>query len=151
MLPAVVAGVLLSQRSLGVEALAWLDARVIPATTWAGALSVAVTALGVAFAIWARAMLGRNWSGTVTLKQDHELVERGPYAIVRHPIYTGFLVALVGVALALGTVRALAAIAGVAIAFALKVRVEERFLGEQFGDAHAAYRRRVRALIPYLW
>jgi protein-S-isoprenylcysteine O-methyltransferase Ste14 len=151
MLPAIVAGVLLSGRRLGVGGLEWLDARVVPVAAWVGPLSAAVTAAGVAFAIWARATLGRNWSGTVTLKQDHELIERGPYAIVRHPIYTGFVVAIAGIALELGTVRVLIAVVAIAAAFALKLRVEERFLGEQFGAAHDAYRRRVRALVPYLW
>jgi protein-S-isoprenylcysteine O-methyltransferase Ste14 len=107
-----------------------------------------LSVLGIAFAIWARFLLGTNWSGLVTLKEGHELIRRGPYRIVRHPIYSGALVALLGTAIWFGYARCFA---GVAIAFFTwwkKSRIEERFLVDFFGDRYRHYQREVRALIP---
>lgn len=118
-----------------------------PAIAWTGA---ALTAAGCAFAVWARLLLGANWSGRVALKQDHQLIERGPYAIVRHPIYTGFLAGLLGTALALGEWRGLAGWALACLGWGMKSRTEEAFLSEHFGAAYASYRRRVKALIPFI-
>jgi protein-S-isoprenylcysteine O-methyltransferase Ste14 len=116
-----------------------------------GLLSVAVTALGIGFAVWARFTLGRNWSGTVTVKKDHELVQRGPYAISRHPIYSGAVLAVLGTVMAFGTVRAALVVPVVVVAFRMKMAVEERFMTEQFGAAYADYRQRVKGLIPLVW
>jgi len=118
-----------------------------PAIAWAG---TALTAAGCAFAIWARLMLGANWSGRVTLKQDHQLIERGPYAIVRHPIYSGFLAGMLGTAIALGEWRGLAGLALAFLGWWTKSRTEEAFLAEHFGAGYASYRRRVKALIPFV-
>ncbi len=128
-----------------------LEAHLLPRATWAGVLSVALTAAGVAFALWARATLGRNWSGRVTLKEDHTLVQRGPYALARHPIYTGILLGLVGTAIAVNTIRAALGVPLIALSFLIKIRMEERFMAAQFGAAYADYRRRVRALVPFLF
>lgn len=114
------------------------------------ALGVGLLAAGLAFAIWARVALGRNWSGTVTLKQDHELVRRGPYRWVRHPIYTGLLCGLVGTAVVIGQWRGLVAVVIVCVALWRKLRLEERWMGEMFGAAYARYREEVPALIPFL-
>jgi protein-S-isoprenylcysteine O-methyltransferase Ste14 len=146
--PALLFSALWSRRLLDVP---WLDARWLPDAPWVGALSVAITASGVAFTLWARFTLGKNWSGTVTVKQDHELVRHGPYGITRHPIYTGGVIALTGTVLALGTART-----ALIVPFAIgmlwsKMRVEERFMSEEFGDAYADYRRRMKMLIPFLW
>jgi protein-S-isoprenylcysteine O-methyltransferase Ste14 len=127
-----------------------LGARLLPAsdgTAWAG---LCLTAAGCAFAVWARACLGANWSATVTRKQNHELVRGGPYAVVRHPIYAGLLLAVLGTALALGEVRGLAALALAFVGWFTKARTEERFLAEEFGDAYARYRREVKRLIPFV-
>ena len=104
--------------------------------------------LGFGFAVWARIVLGRNWSGIVTVKEDHTLITRGPYEWVRHPIYTGILLALLGTAVTLGTVLNLVEVPVVALAFWLKMRPEERFMLETFGEQYAVYRRQVKALIP---
>src|SRR3954447_15519396 len=72
----------------------FLGARFVPERGWVGATGLCLTVAGCAIAVWARVMLGSNWSGTVTLKRDHELVRTGPYALVRHPIYSGFLLAM---------------------------------------------------------
>jgi protein-S-isoprenylcysteine O-methyltransferase Ste14 len=94
--------------------------------------------------------LGKNWSGTVTIKEGHELIMSGPYAVVRHPIYTGLLLAFLGSALARGDWRAVLAFALAAAALWRKLRFEERWMRAQFGDAYAAYARRVSALVPFV-
>ncbi|MGC4029019.1 MAG: isoprenylcysteine carboxylmethyltransferase family protein [Steroidobacteraceae bacterium] len=97
----------------------------------------------------ARARIGRNWSGTVTLKQDYELIATGPYALVRHPIYTGLLLAIVGSALARDEWRGVLAMIIAWLAIWRKLRLEERWLQEQFGPSYAEYARRVPALVPF--
>src|SRR5262249_13577852 len=128
-----------------------LSARLFPEDSrlaWAG---LGLTVAGCAFAVWARALLGSNWSATVTVKQDHQLIRRGPYTIVRHPIYSGFLLGVLGTALALGEVRGLVALAVAFAAWHIKARTEEQFLVEQFGDAYVGYRRDVKQLIPFVF
>jgi len=130
--------------------LPWLSARFLPDTMivdWAGLLMVTA---GLALAVWARTHLGRNWSGTVTVKEDHELVRSGPYAIVRHPIYTGLLLAMLGTAIILGEWRGLSAVCFLSAAFLLKLRREERFMAESFPETYPGYRARVPALVPLL-
>ena len=112
---------------------------------------LAVLLFGVYWAFWARAILGTNWSGRVTIKEDHELVTRGPYRWVRHPIYTGVLFSFLGTSLALGRVGNLFAIAIMLTIFAYKIRLEEKVLDQHFGERYAEYRRRTRALIPFLF
>jgi len=109
-----------------------------------------LVAAGLGFAVAARVRLGGNWSGTVTLKKNHELVQGGPYALVRHPIYTGLLLALIGSAIAIDRWRALAALPLLFAGILYKITVEERFMREQFGDAYARYRARVKALVPFV-
>ena len=131
-------------------ALPMLGARFVPrgeAGYWIGA---ACTLAGLLFAMQARRRLGRNWSGTVTVKEGHELVTSGPYRFVRHPIYTGLLGAFLGSAIALGEWRGLVATALVLLSFLRKIRLEERWMHERFGDAWARYRARVPALVPGL-
>ncbi len=128
----------------------WLGIRLLPRSTawlWVG---TALVAAGLGFAVAARAYLGRNWSGTVTLKQGHELIRTGPYRLVRHPIYTGMLLAFVGTALARGDVRGLVALALVTASFLFKLRVEERFMAEEFPQEYPGYKARTPALIPGL-
>ncbi|HTT13917.1 MAG TPA: isoprenylcysteine carboxylmethyltransferase family protein [Burkholderiaceae bacterium] len=126
-----------------------LNQRVFPWAPWEFWVAAFVTAAGLGFAVWARRHIGRNWSGTVTLKRDHELIVTGPYAFARHPIYTGLLVAIVGSALARGEWRGLLAIALAWAALWRKLLLEEQWMLELFGDQYAEYRRRVPALIPF--
>jgi protein-S-isoprenylcysteine O-methyltransferase Ste14 len=128
-----------------------LETRFMPRAPWAYWLGVGVTVGGLAFAVWARRHIGRNWSAIVTLKQDHELVTSGPYALVRHPIYTGLLSGFLGSAIALGQWRGLLALAIVYVALLRKYRLEERWMRERFGVAYDAYRARVKALVPFLF
>lgn len=128
----------------------FLAERFVPDATWIVWLGLLLTVAGLAFACWARVILGRNWSGVVQLKQDHELIVRGPYSFVRHPIYTGLLLAFLGTAIGIGEWRGLVATAIVAVSFWRKLRLEERWLCELFGDQYKAYMQRVKALIPWL-
>lgn len=114
---------------------------------WIGA---AVTACGLLFSIWARRHLGKNWSQSVTVKEDHELITGGPYALVRHPIYTGLLLAFVGSALALGEWRGMLAVGLVFGVLWHKLKLEEIWMRAEFGESYEAYSRRVIALVPYI-
>ena len=129
----------------------WLRWRFVPessiAIAWAG---LALTAAGIGFAIWARLFLGRNWSGRVTVKERHELIQTGPYSIVRHPIYSGFLLAILGTALVQGQLRSLLALPIAALGWGFKLRLEESFMAQQFGNAYLDYKRRVKALVPFV-
>lgn len=113
-------------------------------------VGLAAVAIGLAFSVVARHWLGGNWSSSVTLKEDHELIRGGPYAWVRHPIYTGMLLALLGTAIAIGEWRALLGFAILAGGLIYKIGVEEKFMAAQFGEAYARYRAEVPALIPFL-
>jgi len=124
--------------------------RFLPQAAWPFWIGAALTACGLLFAVWARRHIGTNWSGTVTLKEDHELVTTGPYAIVRHPIYTGLLLALAGSAMARGELRGLLAVVIATLALWRKLGLEERWMREQFGARYDAYRQRVAALIPFV-
>jgi protein-S-isoprenylcysteine O-methyltransferase Ste14 len=115
-------------------------------TFWSG---TALVVIGLGFAVWARVHLAGNWSGTVTLKQDHSLTRTGPYGLARHPIYTGLLVALLGSAIAEAEWRGFLGLALIALAFMRKIAIEERFLTAQFGAAYVQYRAEVPALIPW--
>lgn len=118
------------------------------AVQWTGVL---LAMAGAALAILARLFLGANWSGRVTIKQGHELIRKGPYHVVRHPIYSGLLLAAIGTAVAFGAIRHLLAIPLVFVGFWVKIRVEEHLLTQEFGEQYAAYRREVRgAIIPYI-
>jgi protein-S-isoprenylcysteine O-methyltransferase Ste14 len=128
----------------------WLDRRFLADTIPAYWLGLLMVAAGLAFAVWARVHLGRNWSGTVTVKQDHELIRTGPYRRVRHPIYTGMLFAILGTAVAFGEWRGLIAFGFLTVALLLKLRMEERFMSETFPDRYPRYRAEVPALIPFI-
>ena len=127
-----------------------LNLRIVPQvapTAWAAAV---LCFIGLAIALWARVALGRNWSGVVTLKEGHELVEHGPYRFVRHPIYTGILTMFFATALALGH---LSGFAGALLTFAsfwVKLCDEEKLMLQQFPERYAAYRLRAKRIIPFV-
>jgi protein-S-isoprenylcysteine O-methyltransferase Ste14 len=126
----------------------WLGIRFVEASPSIGKLGVALTVAGIAFAIWARWHLGENWSATVTLKKGHELINTGPYRRIRHPIYTGMLLAFVGTALALGEYRALISVGIVLVAFYAKAKKEERFLAQEFGEKFREHSHRTGMFLP---
>ena len=107
--------------------------------------------LGLAFTWWARIYLGRLWSSAITRKEGHRIIDTGPYAFVRHPIYTGLIIALLATAAAEARVTALLGTALIIFGLWLKARSEERFLTVELGtDAYRSYCRRVPMLIPFL-
>jgi len=122
-----------------------------PLAAWVGWSGVALTVLGLGFTGWARVHLGRFWSGAVTLKAEHALIRSGPYALTRHPIYTGLLLAMTGTALARNSVAAVVGLGLFVVGVVLKVRQEEGLLTEHFGAAYRVYRAEVPALVPGLW
>ena len=130
---------------------AWLGWRFVPESALSVAwLGLALTAAGIGLALWARLFLGRNWSGRVTIKEEHELIQSGPYAVVRHPIYSGFLLAILGTALAQGHLRSLLAFPFAVLGWSFKLRLEESFMAQQFGNTYLEYKRRVKALVPFV-
>jgi protein-S-isoprenylcysteine O-methyltransferase len=144
---AAAAFVLLFNPIMAIGPLAW---RFVPDSTLIAYTGLALTLAGTGFAIWARVFLGRNWSANVTIKEEHQLIQSGPYAVVRHPIYSGFLLGLLGTALVLGEVRGLVALPLAFLAWWFKSRLEEKFMQQQFGAEYAEYKRRVKALIPFV-
>ena len=108
----------------------------------------ALTYAGVAFAIWARYHIAQYWSATVALRADHQLIRTGPYARIRHPIYTGMLLAVIGTAIAVGRYRGLIAFAMILAAFTWKSKREESLLAGQFGPAFEEHRRRTGFFLP---
>jgi protein-S-isoprenylcysteine O-methyltransferase Ste14 len=130
---------------------------------WSGPLGLRLTELpapvalvadlvcfaGVGFAIWSRLTLGRNWSGALaSVAENHELVVRGPYRFVRHPIYAGFLAAMLATAMTIGMLASYLAVAVGLVAFLLRIRIEEGLMLSQFPDAYRAYQRQTPALLP---
>ena len=138
-------GVLLASRELPSP----LNLRLWPRCALSYWIGIVVLLAGVAFAVWARVHLGRNWSGTVTVKEDHELIRTGPYAYVRHPIYTGLITGLIGTAICSGTLHAALGAAIIAAALYVKSRTEERFMRETFPGQYQKYCEEVPALIPF--
>ena len=125
-----------------------LGIRFVPESPLLESIGVLLVVAGAAFAIWARHTLGSNWSGAVTIKTGHRLIRSGPYALVRNPIYTGDIVIVLGMALALGEVRGLVGVAVMVVAVWHKGRTEERFLLAEFGAEYAEYQREVGFLLP---
>jgi protein-S-isoprenylcysteine O-methyltransferase Ste14 len=117
---------------------------------WRAGLGLVLFALGLVFAIWARLHIGRNWGTPMTQKDDPELVTSGPYHLVRHPIYSGILVAGIGTAIALSWLWLIAVVLA-GIYFVYSATVEERYLTKQFPDAYPAYKRSTKMLVPFVF
>jgi protein-S-isoprenylcysteine O-methyltransferase Ste14 len=126
----------------------FLNGRFVPdnrATRWIG---VALMIAGIGLAISARRHLGQNWSDKVELKVDHQLIRSGPYAYLRHPIYSGVLLGVAGTALAAGMVRGGAAFLLLLSSYAIKAKKEERVLAVKFGDVFREHRRNTGFIFP---
>ena len=124
------------------------DMRVFPDARLVRIAGDAITAIGLLTAIWARFALGGNWSGTITFKQGHELIQRGPYRWVRHPIYTGLLSMILGTAIVKGRVSGFLALAVCFVGTWRKLRCEEALLARHFSDEYPRYMARTKALVP---
>jgi protein-S-isoprenylcysteine O-methyltransferase Ste14 len=111
---------------------------------------VAIAAAGFGFCWWARVHIGRLWSGSVTSKADHHIVDTGPYGLVRHPIYTGIIVAAFATGVLRGTIIALLGAGAITLGLWIKARLEEEFLRQELGaETYDSYRRRVPMLAPF--
>jgi protein-S-isoprenylcysteine O-methyltransferase Ste14 len=131
------------QHDLPAEMILWRSPVVL---AWA---MVALAFVGLLFTWWARIHLGRLWSSSVSRKADHHIVDTGPYGIVRHPIYTGIILASVATAAMRGTALAWLGACLMTTGWVLKARLEEEFLREQLGaEAYGEYARRVPMLAP---
>jgi protein-S-isoprenylcysteine O-methyltransferase Ste14 len=128
--------------------LPWLDKRILPRTQELAIAAIAITLAGLAFAVWARVYLGRNWSSAPTIKEHHQLIRSGPYRLVRHPIYSGLLLAMAGTFMANGRVRGALAVVVVWLGWMVKIRMEEEFMARAFGAEYEDYRRTTGALFP---
>jgi protein-S-isoprenylcysteine O-methyltransferase Ste14 len=128
----------------------WLGVQFWPETFMMQLSGLVLTISGCTFAIWARMALGANWSGAATVKQDHELVVKGPYRLTRHPIYTGILTACLGSALASCEWRCVLGLVIIVLGLMLKISQEERLMIATFPNEYPQYQRRVKALIPGL-
>lgn len=126
------------------------NAMVVPGTEISAGIGAVLCLAGLFFCLWARTTLGRNWSGTITLKQEHELIEHGPYQLVRHPIYTGLLTMLLGTAIAFGHLAGFLGVLFVFVSFWIKLADEEILMLQHFPDEYAAYQQRVRRIIPFV-
>ncbi|WP_109485556.1 methyltransferase family protein [Occallatibacter savannae] len=129
----------------------YLSQRFLPDNLTVRVLGLAAEVAGVALAIWARRILGRNWSGEITIKQDHELIRTGPYGSVRHPIYSGLLGMYAGTAIVSGQMHALLGLLLGIIAYLRKTRMEEQNLVNAFGSKYESYRQETAALVPGLY
>jgi protein-S-isoprenylcysteine O-methyltransferase Ste14 len=127
-----------------------LNRVLIPRIDWTLVIGAAVCLFGLFVTLWARWTLAGNWSSDVTFKQNHQLVKSGPYRFVRHPIYTGLLVMFLGTALEVGSVHCWLAVPLVTSGFWIKLKQEEALLLRHFPNEYPAYRKRVKALVPFV-
>jgi protein-S-isoprenylcysteine O-methyltransferase Ste14 len=125
--------------------------RFVPALPLVMAAGLAAEAMGLSLAIWARRVLGRNWSGEITIKVDHQLIRTGPYRLLRHPIYTGLLAMYLGTVLVTGERLAALGLAVAVYAYMRKIRLEEENLRVAFGADYDVYRKTSWALVPGLF
>jgi protein-S-isoprenylcysteine O-methyltransferase Ste14 len=125
-----------------------LSLHVFPPSYALAIVAGVLTWIGIAIAIWARWHLGENWSGRITLKENHELIRTGPYAFFRHPIYSGIDLAALGGMLAINRWRAVAGFLLIVVTFWIKAKKEERMLSEQFGEDFAEHQRKTGFLLP---
>jgi protein-S-isoprenylcysteine O-methyltransferase Ste14 len=126
----------------------FLHQRFVPMLAWIDLLGAGLTVAGVGFAIWARAHIGQYWSASVALREGHQLIQTGPYAHIRHPIYSGALVALAGTCLFMGDYRAIALFGLVLAGFTMKARKEEALLAGEFGPAFDKHRSHTGFFLP---
>ncbi|HEY2470620.1 MAG TPA: isoprenylcysteine carboxylmethyltransferase family protein [Terracidiphilus sp.] len=128
-----------------------LNHRLLPDALMVKLMGLALECAGLALAIWARRVLGRNWSGEITIKEDHQLVRTGPYARVRHPIYSALLVMYAGTAVVSGQMHALIGLLVAIVAYMRKTRMEETNLVNAFGARYDQYREETWAIVPGLY
>lgn len=114
-------------------------------------LGFIISMVGILFSIWGRIALGSNWSADAVLKSGQTLISNGPYALVRHPIYSGITLGMIGSAIALGNVGGLLAVILILIFSFLRITYEESMMNEKFGNEWKEYAKRVKRFIPWVW
>lgn len=122
----------------------------VPHTNLVGGIGLSISVIGAFIACWSRYILGKNWSLSVQKKENHELIQTGIYKIVRHPIYTGFLLLFTGNCIIVGDYRGIIAVLIVFFSFWFKIKKEEKLLIETFGEKYSEYKKQTKALIPFL-
>ena len=122
----------------------------LPHTVGTSILADAIVLAGFIIAVWARVVLGDNWSSRVTVKENHELIERGPYRLVRHPIYSGLLLMILGTALLAGQIGGFVALLICLFGFWIKLRQEEALLARGL-PGYSEYMARTKALVPFVF
>jgi protein-S-isoprenylcysteine O-methyltransferase Ste14 len=126
----------------------FLGTRFIPRTMVSAIVGVVLTWSGIGLAIWARYHLAEYWSARITIKEDHELIRTGPYAHLRHPIYSGLVLATIGSTVVIDEWRCVFGVCLVLTGYCLKARKEETMLSQQFGDAFREHQKHTGFLIP---
>lgn len=125
---------------------------VLPRTTWISYGGVGLVVLGIALFVWARRTLGANYSGHVSVKEAQELVQNGPYRLIRHPAYAGYLLMALGICAGYSSLSGLLAFLVLLLpGLNYRMNVEERLLSEHFGQAYREYARRTKRLVPGVW
>lgn len=127
------------------------DLTLWPFTLTVGVISVILAVIGLIVLLWARINLGRNWSGRVVLKENHQLITTGLYSLVRHPIYSGFLLLGLATALNYGTLLPFVGVALLMIAISIRIRAEEALMTQQFPNEYPQYMKRTKRIIPWIW
>ena len=122
-----------------------------PRTLASGLVGDVIALAGLIIMLWARVVLGGNWSSSVDFKEGHELIDRGPYRYVRHPIYSGLLLMFLGTAVLYGRLGGFIALLVLFPAFWFKSRQEERLMTKHFPEAYPSYKAKVNALIPHVF
>ena len=125
-----------------------LGKRFLPSNEWISSLGIAITTAGLGLAVWARVHLAENWSARVRIRVGHQLIRSGPYAHLRHPIYCGVLLGVIGTAVVIGQWRAVISVLIVLISYSIKGRREDRVLEREFGGAWLEHRRHAGFLLP---
>jgi protein-S-isoprenylcysteine O-methyltransferase Ste14 len=128
----------------------WWHSDVFAYRPWIGCTGVAIAVLGFDITFWARFTLGGNWSSSVTVKVKHELIRSGPYRWVRHPIYSGMILAMAGTAIARDQWRGVVALVLMWVAFTIKRLKEEQFMRQTFGAQYTEYSDSTGAIFPLL-
>jgi protein-S-isoprenylcysteine O-methyltransferase Ste14 len=132
----------------GTTGIGFLGNRIIPRTLVGAIIGSALTWIGIGLAIWARYHLAEYWSARVTIKEGHELIRTGPYAHLRHPIYSGLVLATIGSAMVIDQWRCVLGVCLVLTGYCIKARKEEAMLTQQFGDAFREHQKHAGFLIP---
>jgi protein-S-isoprenylcysteine O-methyltransferase Ste14 len=128
----------------------WLARRILPGEDWIVWTGAVLSTLGCAFAVWARSTIGSNWSAIVSVRENHELIRRGPYSIVRHPIYSGLLLASLCVAIMGGEIRQFVGVCLLFAGWLAKAATEERAMSQQFGAEYLRYASQVKRFVPFV-